>query len=153
MQHIKCLFLFALLLCGLPQAYSKPKKSKNKAELTCDYKKLSGNAYDLIFKVNLKKGLYVKANNDYDSVSLKLPSITFNKGAFKPEGEMTSKGLIETKKLRRIGIVNLYTYTVLYNQRVTAEPGTTITGTYHYRICNENAAKRSKTENFSITVK
>ncbi len=155
MTFTKNLFLLSLFVIGLSPVYAKHTKARNAAKLVCDYKKMgSGNEYELVFHMTLEKGWYVKADNDYDSVKLDLPKFTFDKGGkYTTVGETVSKGLIEPKKLRGVGIVNMYSYTVLYSQRITAEPGAIITGVYTYQLCNDNAAKRTRTEKFSIKIK
>ena len=155
MHNLKKLFLLAFLILTTHTLLAKRVSSKNAASLVCDYKKLGGeNEYELIFHLNLQKGWFVKADNDYDSVSLKLPQFTFdNSDRYKTEGKVESKGLIETKRIRRAGIVNMYSYTVLYSQKITAQPGTTINGTLKYQVCTEKKAKRTKTEKFSVKIK
>jgi hypothetical protein len=155
MSHIKHLLFFTFLIYGSCPAHASQKKSKNTAQLVCDYKKISDDEYDLVFHVTLKKGQYVKASNDYDSVSsFKLPTFTFDKSStYSTIGEIESKGLIETKKIKRVGIVNVYSYSVLYNQRVKAQHGCVIRGTYNYQVCNEKKTKHEKTEKFSVTIK
>ena len=141
--------LFATPLAGLAKS-----AHKEAAKLDYECKKLGEGAFEIVFKLNLPKGLYVKANSDYDSTVLDLPKFSFDKNnKYTIVGEAESKGLIETRKIRRAGIVNMYTYTVLYSQRVNAEAGTVVTGTFTYRPCNDHAARRRKTEKFSVTLK
>ncbi len=155
MTFTKNLFLLSLFALGISPVYAKHTKAKNAAKLVCDYKKAGNeNEYELVFHMTLEKGWFVKADNDYDSVRMKLPKFTYEKSdKYSTIGETVSKGLIEPKKLRRVGIVNMYSYTVLYSQRVTAQPGAVIKGAYTYQVCNDKAAKRTRTENFSIKIK
>ena len=155
MKRFLCLLLFSFLLAGTGTAIAGDKKANKIAQIKCDYKRLSKNEFELTMHLTLEKGWYVKANNEYDTLQhIKMPSFYFPKTkAFHAVGDVTAKGLIETKKLKHAGIVNLYSYSVLYTQKVfVAKPGTTVVGTYTYQLCNDKTAKKIKTDKFSVII-
>lgn len=122
-----------------------------------EVKKKSGNEYDLILKVNLKKEWHLYSMNPGGDGSLIAPSFTFNKNKdIKLNGKIKEKGKnkLITETIDGIdGAVHYYEDQITYTQAITVTKNTKITGEYSYQTCNHEKCLNPTTKPFSFEIK
>ena len=149
MKPLKWLLLFAILF--ITGRVSFAQLVKEKAMWASELKKKGQHKYEVVFHLELDKGWHVYANTDDSEKGIIAPSFNFERSNdITIVGETKSKGIIETKKLRHKGVVDFYSFKVLYVQEVTAKPGSTISGSYTYRAFNEKTDLPPQTETFKF---
>ncbi len=157
-KRLKCLLLILIFAGVAAPAFAQNIPSPARWNWTC--KKLAENKYELVFHLELKKGYHIFADDDTHGIKRKkgntimVPSFKFdNTGEFELEGTVSSKGILETKKMKHLGLVNLYTYKVLYVQNLKTKPGTRVSGSFTYQICTDEEAMEPITERFGMVIK
>lgn len=124
---------------------------------TFDVKKKSGNEYDLVFKVHLKKEWHLYSLNPGGDGSLIAPSFEFDKNsAVRLMGKVKEKGKNKmiTEEIDGIdGAVHYYEDEITYTQSVSVNKNTKITGTYGYQTCNHEKCLNPTTKPFSFDIK
>lgn len=122
-----------------------------------EVKKKSGNDYDLILKVDLKKEWHLYSMNPGGDGSLIAPSFSFNKNKdVKLVGKIKEKGKnkLITETIDGIdGAVHYYEDHITYTQAVTVTKNTKITGEYSYQTCNHEKCLNPTTKPFSFEIK
>jgi hypothetical protein len=146
-------FFFTFAACLLFMQVSA-KERKQPGKWYCDFKKIEGSEYEIVFHLNLDEGWYVSAEENEDK-GLLPPTFQFDKpeGRFTFSGELLPKGIMETKNIKRKGLVNIYSFNALYTQRVFARPNTRITGTFKYQFFSASKVRRVVSDKFDVTVK
>lgn len=138
---MKCFKFVTVLLLSLLSVQGFGQMLKDDSKWTFEAKKKSGNQYELIVHLKLPKDWHIYAFKPGGDGSLVPPEIKFraNKNV-KLEGPVKERGKLISGPLEGIdGIVNEYKGNVDYVQLATITGNTTVTGTYMYQICNEQA--------------
>lgn len=142
MKHIERLLLLAVFVFAHSFSFGQADKETAKWSHTC--KKLSGNEYELVFHLDLKKGWHVFTETDNigkkkkKRLTLVIPHFAFDANKdVKLKDTIASKGLLETKNIKHVGLVNIYSFKVLYTQILEATPGAKLTGSYTYQLCDD----------------
>lgn len=151
-QVHKCLLLFALpVLFGL-QAYAQ--SAGYPATWHYNLKRDKYNQYQLVFHLQLKNGWHIRAHNDRNDTLMMLPVFSFtpNEGV-QLKGDIRPEGILETVKVDSLGMLDVYSYKVLYIQNLAAKEGTRVTGRYKYQVCNDHHCLAPKTEKFAFIMK
>lgn len=107
---------------------------------TYQVKKLDRNEYELIFRLELKKGWHIFSQNPGDS-SLIPPTFTFDENkSVKMIGTVEEKGkLTETEFEGFDNKLRYFEGTAEFTQRISyGGESTAITGEHRYQICNDN---------------
>src|SRR6185312_3730271 len=121
---------------------------------TFEAKKISGNQYDLIFHLKLKKYWHIYSFKPGGDGSLIAPSFNFDKNSnVKLIGTVKEKGKLITENMDGIdGAVNLYKNQVDYVQTASITGSTKISGKHLYQVCNDSSCLPPKTKSFSFTI-
>lgn len=111
--------------------------------------------YDLVFELRLDQGWHIWSLTPGGDGYQVVPSFTFNTNkAVQLEGNPAESGMLISKEMEGVtGIVNYYSDKVTYTQRVKAKPGSVITGTHQYQVCNDMMCLPPKDLDFSFTIK
>ena len=158
MKQLKYWFLIAFFLTGTLPALGQTIQSPARWHWTC--KKLQGNEYELVFHLELQKGWHVFADADDHGIKKKkgheavVPTFNFDSNAAVTlEGDVNSKGILETQKLKHLGLVNIYSFKVMYVQKLKTAPGTRLSGTFTYEVCSDEKTLDPITERFDVVIK
>ena len=149
---MKLLAVFCLLMIFVPASFGKGKAKHGK--WFYDYKKTEGSEYEIVFHLNLDEGWYVSAEENNEKRT-QPPVFKFDDSdaTYSFNGPLSTKGIMETKGIKRRGLMNVYSYNALYIQKVYARPNTKITGSFKYQFFKSSKILRAETEKFEIIVK
>lgn len=150
MKPVKCLFLvMALVVCYGSAIAQTPYPAKWRYNL----KRSANNEYELIFHLSLNRGWHIRTQDDGDTL-LHAPEFAFtHNDALELKGNVLAKGISERVKVDSVGAFDVYSYNVLYIQKLAAKPGTKVTGKYTYQLCNDKKVLPVKTEKFAFIMK
>jgi hypothetical protein len=151
------LFLFLVVACPLARAQegrtitqSGPAPEKWYVSM----KKLNGREFELIFHLELEKGWHVFVKSNRLDKAYIAPSFAYDQtSGVNFEGETDSKGIIETRKLDKGGVADIYSYKVVYVQKFNARPNSVISGSYTYQVANDNMARPPEKKTFKFKIK
>jgi len=151
MRYIGLLSTMLLALCSWNPAKAQ---IQDPSAWTYSVQKTAEGHYDLQFRLQLKEGWHIWSLNPGGDGYQIIPSFTFAPGAaFKPEGKVSESGDPVTKVMEGIeGKVTYYSKSVTYTQKITARPGTVITGTHQYQICNDELCLPPADKAFTFTI-
>ena len=121
---------------------------------TFEAKKKSGNQYDLIFHLKLKKDWHIWAFKPGGDGTLIPPTFDFDKNSnIKLIGDIKEKGKLITETIDGTdGAVHMYKNKVDYIQTVSVIGSPKISGKHLYQVCNNESCLPPKTKPFSFEI-
>jgi thiol:disulfide interchange protein DsbD len=113
----------------------------------------NGNAYDLVFHVELEPGWHIWSSNVGGDGMLIPTSVSFEKGSYSTTGGLREWGkIIETTMDGIDGKVRYYSGQADFIHAVKAASGDIVKGAYTYQLCNESMCLPPKTKPFSFSI-
>ena len=142
-----------LLFCSLivTNAMAQQKSVGDPAHWSYEAKKISGDEYELTFKLKLDEGWHIwsltPGGDGYEIV----PSFTIDKTAGTAKGNVTESGHAETLLME--GMDNKVTYLsgdIAYKQVVKVKGQDKVTGEHEYQVCNDMMCLPPKKVKFEV---
>lgn len=154
MRLHKCiLLLLSIVFTGgniLAQQAAEPYPAKWRYNL----KRTRAKEYQLVFHLELKRGWHVRAHNDNHDTLMMVPEFLFTPSSeVQLQGEIKPEGILETVKVDSVGLMDVYSYKVLYIQQLSAKAGTKVSGKYRYQVCDKQHCLPVRTEKFAFIMK
>jgi thiol:disulfide interchange protein len=121
---------------------------------TVEAHKISGNDYDVVFNLTLKKGWHIWALKPGGDGLQVPPAIEFDKnGDLKLVGELREEGHAITGDMDGVdGTVTYFHDKVSYHQKCTIARNTKLKGTYYYQVCDDKMCLPPKTVPFTLEI-
>lgn len=147
----KCLTLLAVLLALGELAHAQ---ATYPAKWRYNLKRTATKEYQLVFHLELERGWHIRAHNDKGDTLMMLPVFTFTPNSeLELKGEIKPQGMLDVVKVDSLGVLEVYSYNVLYTQTLAAKAGTKISGRYTYQVCDNSHCLAPKTEKFAFIMK
>jgi len=123
---------------------------------TLEAKKISGNHYNIIFHVKIKKEWHVFCQNPGGNGdgTLLPPEFNFDSNPnIKLLGKIKEKGKVIEEKVEDVGTIYYFENEVTFIQDLEIKANTTVKGTYGYMTCNHSMCLPPVTKNISLEIK
>ena len=147
----KCLVLLAVLVSGGNVVHAQ---DNYPAKWRYNLKRTADKEYQLVFHLELSRGWHIRAHNDKGDSLMMLPVFAFTPNTeLQLKGEIKPQGILENVKVDSLGMLEVYSYNVLYTQALAAKAGTKVSGRYTYQVCDNSHCLPAKTEKFAFIMK
>jgi hypothetical protein len=147
----KYVLLLALLV---PMARAANAQATYPAKWRYNLKRTATKEYQLVFHLELERGWHIRAHNDKGDTLMMTPVFTFTPNSdLELKGEIKPQGMLDVVKVDSLGVLEVYSYNVLYTKTLAAKAGTKISGRYTYQVCDNSHCLAPKTEKFAFIMK
>lgn len=147
----KCLLLLGVLLVTGKLAHAQ---TPYPAKWRYNLKRTAIKEYQLVFHLELERGWHIRAHNDKRDTLMMTPVFAFTPNPeLELKGEVKPQGMLDVVKVDSLGLLEVYSYNVLYTQTLAAKAGTKISGKYTYQVCDDHHCLPPKTEKFAFIMK